>query len=55
MNPSDFVAKWKPATLKERSAAQAHFTDLCRMLSEPTLAAADPTGDRFCFERGVSE
>jgi len=55
MTPADFVAKWKPATLKERSAAQEHFTDLCRMLGEPTPAEADPTGDWFCFERGASK
>ena len=39
--------------LKERSAAQEHFIDLCRLLGEPTPAEADPTGDHYCFERGV--
>ena len=39
--------------MKERSAAQEHFIDLCRLLGEPTPAEADPTGDRYCFERGA--
>ncbi len=32
MTPDQFIAKWKVAELKERSAAQSHFIDLCRML-----------------------
>lgn len=55
MTPADFVTKWKAATLKERSAAQEHFTDLCRLLNEPTPAEADPVGDWFCFEKGASK
>ena len=39
--------------LKESSAAQEHFIDLCRLLGEPTPAEADPTGERYCFERGA--
>ena len=46
MNPEKFIAKWKDATLKERSAAQEHFIDLCRLLDEPTPAEADPTKAR---------
>ena len=49
MTPQEFLAKWKSATLKERSAAQEHFIDLCRLLDEPTPAEADPTGEWFCF------
>ncbi len=36
MNPSEFIAKWQNSKLKERSAAQEHFIDLCHMLGEPT-------------------
>ena len=53
MTPDTFIAKWRASELKERSAAQEHFIDLCRMLGEPTPAEADPTGDRYCFERGA--
>ena len=53
MTPADFIAKWRAAELKERSAAQEHFIDLCRMLGEPTPAEADPAGERYCFERGA--
>ncbi len=53
MTPADFIAKWRAAELKERSAAQEHFIDLCRLLGEPTPAEADPTGERYCFERGA--
>ena len=48
-----FISKWSSARLKERSAAQEHFIDLCRMLDEPTPADADPTGEWYCFERGA--
>ena len=53
MTPSQFIAKWHRSQLKERSASQEHFIDLCRLLGEPTPAEADPTGDRYCFERGA--
>ena len=53
MTPDEFIAKWRASELKERSASQEHFIDLCRMLGEPTPAEADPTGDRYCFERGA--
>jgi hypothetical protein len=45
----------KAANLKERSAAQEHFIDLCRLLMEPTPAEADPHGDWYGFERGASK
>ena len=53
MTPHAFIAKWRDTTLKERSAAQEHFLDLCRLLDEPTPAEADPTGATYCFERGA--
>ena len=53
MTPGEFIAKWRASELKERSAAQEHFIDLCRLLDEPTPAEADPIGDSYSFERGV--
>ena len=53
MTPTEFIAKWHASELKERSAAQEHFIDLCRLLGEPTPAEADPKGDHYCFERGA--
>ena len=53
MTLGEFVAKWRASELKERSASQEHFIDLCRLLGEPTPAEADPTGDCYCFERGA--
>ena len=53
MTPNDFITKWRASELKERSASQEHFIDLCRLLGEPTPADADPTGETYCFERGA--
>ena len=53
VTPATFIAKWSASTLKERSASQEHFLDLCRLLDEPTPAEADPTGAHYCFERGA--
>ena len=53
MTPYQFIEKWRASELKERSAAQEHFIDLCRLLDEPTPAEADPTGGHYCFERGA--
>ena len=53
VTPNEFIAKWHASELKERSAAQEHFIDLCRLLGEPTPAEADPKGDHYCFERGA--
>lgn len=55
MTPEEFIKKWKAAELKERSAAQEHFLDLCELLNEPKPAAADPKGEWFCFERGATK
>ena len=51
--PQDFVAKWRHTTLKERSAAQEHFLDLCRLIGHPTPAEAAPAGTTFPFEAGA--
>ncbi len=53
MNPQQFIAKWRASELNERSAAQEHFIDLCRLLEEPTPAEDDPSGQRYSFERGA--
>ena len=53
LTPHEFIAKWRASTLKERSASQEHFIDLCRLLGEPTPAEADPSGETYCFERGA--
>ena len=53
MTPGEFIAKWRASELKERSASQEHFIDLCRMLGELTPAEADPVGEEYCFERGA--
>jgi hypothetical protein len=50
-----FIRKWQANELKERSAAQEHFIDLCHVLGESTLADADPTGQSHCFERGATK
>jgi len=55
VNIHEFVVKWKKADLKERSAAQEHFIDLCRVVGHPTPAEADPIGATFCFEKGAAK
>jgi len=55
LSPQDFVAKWSQATLKESSAAQEHFIDLCRLVGHPTPAEQDPTGQTFTFEAGATK
>ena len=53
MTPHAFITKWRASALKERSASQEHFIDLCHLLDEPTPAEADPSGETYCFERGA--
>ena len=55
MNIQEFAAKWRAVELKERSAAQEHFLDLCALVGHDTPAKADPTGDWFTFERGAEK
>ena len=55
MNAAEFVAKWRKAELKERSAAQEHFLDLCRVFDHPSPVAADPSGETYCFEKGAAK
>ncbi len=55
MTPQEFIAKWRASELKERSASQSHFNDLCRLLNLPDPITADPKGDWFAFEKGASK
>jgi hypothetical protein len=55
VNPFEFQRKWIGVELKERSAAQEHFLDLCRVLDHPTPAEMDPAGETFTFERGATK
>ena len=55
MTAPEFVAKWRPAELSERSASRQHFLDLCALLGHGTPAAMEPTRDWFTFERGAAE
>ncbi len=54
MNVLDFIAKWRRVELGERQASQQHFLDLCAVVGHPTPAAADPSDESFCFERGAA-
>ena len=55
MTPQDFITKWRAAELKERSASQSHFNDLCALLGILDPIAADPVGEWFAFEKGASK
>jgi hypothetical protein len=55
MTPEQFIAKWENSTLKERSASQSHFNDLCSVLGVENPIDADQKGDWYCFERGASK
>ena len=55
MTPESFIKKWQDAKTKEKSAAQEHFIDLCRLLGEPTPNEADPAGVWYCFEKGAAK
>ena len=53
LTPQAFVAKWRFVQLKERSAYQEHFIDLCRLVGQPAPAEADPSGIHYAFEFGA--
>lgn len=55
ITPDYFIEKWRASQLKERSASQEHFLDLCHLLGELTPAEADPKGEFYCFERGAKK
>lgn len=50
-----FIEKWRKSELKERSAAQEHFIDLCHLVGHKTPAEADPKGEWYCFEAGAKK
>jgi hypothetical protein len=54
MSPQDIIAKYRNAELKERSASQSHFNDLCRLLGVEDPISADPKGGWFTFEKGAT-
>jgi len=55
MTPQDFIAKWRAAELKESSGSHSHFNDLCALLGLADPATADPKGEWFTFEKGLSK
>lgn len=55
MTPQQFIAKWKPVALTERATAQSHFLDLCALLGHEDPVSADPVGEWFTFEKGVTK
>ena len=55
MTPQEFISKWQHVELKERSAAQSHFNDLCRLLDIEDPVSADPKGEWFTFEKGANK
>lgn len=55
ISPQEFVAKWRSSQLKERSAAQSHFIDLCHLTGHPAPTDSDPAGDTFTFEAGATK
>ena len=55
MTPQEFISKWRNLELKERSASQSHFIDLCALLGIPDPIAADPKGEWFAFEKGATK
>ena len=53
MTPAEFKKKWAKVTVKETSAYQSHFDDLCRLLDLPPPLEADPAGEFFCYQKRV--
>lgn len=55
MTPQEFIKTWGAVELKERSASQSHFNDLCALLGVDAPIKADPKGEWFAFEKGASK
>ncbi|MCK0530803.1 class I SAM-dependent DNA methyltransferase [Sphingobium agri] len=49
------MKKWRNVELKERSASQSHFNDLCALLGILDPVSADPKGEWFTFEKGANK
>ena len=45
MTPQAFILKWHNNELKERSASQSHFNDLCKLLDIEDPTTADSKGE----------
>ncbi len=50
LSPADFVSRLAGRELSERSAAQSHFIDLCRMLGVPAPTDHRETDSSYGFE-----
>lgn len=55
MTPQKFIETWQKVELKERTASQSHFNDLCELLGIDKPTTADPKGEWFTFEKGASK
>lgn len=55
MTPQEFLAKWRNVELKERTASQSHFIDLCSLIAVEDPVTADPKGEWFTFEKGATK
>ena len=55
MTPQQFIQKWEKSELKESSAAQSHFLDVCSLIDYPPPTDTDATGDNYCFEKGATK
>ena len=55
MTPHEFLSKWRNVELKERTASQSHFIDLCRLLDLEDPITADQKGEWFTFEKGATK
>lgn len=53
MQPLQFIHTYQNADLSERSIAQTHFNDLCKLLNENTPVESDPKGEWFTFEKAL--
>lgn len=53
MITKQFIEKWRDSPLNERQSYQAHFADLCALLSVST--PSPDTADTYCYERGVTK
>ena len=49
---TEFHRQWRNVKLKERSASQSHFNDLCRMLGLADPITEDPEGEWFTVAEG---
>ncbi len=51
MTPQEFVAKWRPAEVKESAGYAEHFIDVCRLIGHPTPVEADPKAEWFTLQK----